>query len=271
MEFFNSATEVVKSIKNPKVKNFGHLQKARERKKQNLFIVEGRKEIERALNAGYELTQVFYCPEILDPSFFYDLGMNNPRNILLNEVSREVYNHIAYRKDAEGVTGWAVPRLHTLRELKPGRNPLILVLESVEKPGNLGAILRTADAAGLDAVIISDPQTDIYNPNVIRASLGAVFTVPVGIATTHETIIWMKNLHISIICTSLTSIVPYTQVNFALPSAIVMGTEATGLTDTWLKASDQNVIIPMRGEVDSMNVSVSAGIVIFEALRQRRK
>lgn len=271
MEIPNPLSEVISSVKNPKVKNFTHLQKARERKKQNMFVVEGRKEIERAVKAGYVFSQLFYCPEILDTTFFNSIREKMDTKVILSEVTRDVYNYITYRDDVEGITGWAVPRQHPLEELVPGKNPLILVLESIEKPGNLGAILRTCDAAGLDAVIICDPQTDIYNPNVVRSSLGAVFTVPIAIAPTNETILWLKSQHISILCTSLTAIRPYTQINLSVPSAIVMGTEATGLSDIWLETSDRNIIIPMHGQVDSMNVSVSAGIVIFEALRQRKK
>ncbi|MBR9999119.1 MAG: RNA methyltransferase [Cyclobacteriaceae bacterium] len=266
-----SAFEKITSTANLKIKNFQHLQKARERKKQHLFVVEGTKEIEMAINAGYNFSQFFYCPEILNPAFFDLIREKLGEKVIVNEVTRDVYNHISYREDAEGITGWAVPWPHALLDLKPGRNPLVLVLESVEKPGNLGAILRTADAAGLDAVIICDPQTDIYNPNVIRSSLGAVFTVPIGIASTQETIIWLKEYHMAIFCTSLTASIPYTNINFSVPSAIVMGSEATGLSVNWLKFSDRNIIIPMKGKVDSMNVSVSAGIVIFEALRQRKQ
>lgn len=271
MEYYNPSTEAISSVRNLKIKNFGHLQKARERNRQNLFVVEGRKEVKRALKAGYEFTQIFYCSDILEPAFFHEMEIRFPEETGFNQVTREVYNHIAYRNDVEGIIGWAVPRQHALQELRLGNNPLIMVLESVQKPGNLGAILRTADAAGLDALVVCDPQTDVYNPNVVRSSLGAVFTVPVGIATTQETIVWLKSHHISIICTSLTASIPYTQMNFSVAAAIVMGTEDTGLSDNWLKASDRNVIIPMRGLVDSLNVSVSAGIVIFEALRQRRK
>lgn len=271
MESYNPSTEVISSIRNPKIKNFSHLQKARERNRQNLFVVEGRKEVKRALTAGYEFTQVFYCPDILDPVFLHERVINFQGETGLNQVTQEVYNHIAYRNDVEGIIGWAVPREHTLQELRLGNNPLILVLESVEKPGNLGAILRTADAAGLDALIVCDPQTDIYNPNVVRSSLGAVFSLQVGIATTQEAIAWMKSQRLSIVCTSLTASIPYTQMNFSVPVAIVLGTESTGLSDTWLKASDRNVIIPMHGQVDSLNVSVSAGIMIFEAIRQRQQ
>jgi TrmH family RNA methyltransferase len=264
-------TDIISSVKNPKVKNFRNLQNARDRKKQNLFVVEGKKEIKRTIDAGYKFNQLFYCPEILEKAFLNTISELITDEVILNEVTREVYNHITYRKNAEGITGWGIPRQHALKALKPGIKPLILVLERVEKPGNLGAMLRTADAAGLDAVIICDPLTDIYNPNVIRSSLGAVFTVPIGIATSPETIIWLKEHHITILCTLLAASIPYTRVDFSAPSAIVMGTEATGLSSTWLKAADRNIIIPMYGQVDSMNVSVSAGIVIFEALRQRKQ
>jgi len=269
MERRNYSAEVIQSIKNEKIKNFARLQGSRERKKQNLFIVEGEREVERAMRAGYKFSHLFYCPEILGPEFLKTIRETMEEAVIFNEVTREVYNHITYRKNSEGITGWGIRRSHSLHDLKLRKNPLLLVLERVEKPGNLGGVLRTADAAGLDAVIICDPQTDIYNPNVVRSSLGAVFTVPIGMATSPETIIWLKAHHISILCTSLTAPIPYTLMNFSVPSAIVMGTEATGLSTTWLKASDRNIIIPMQGKVDSMNVSVSAGIVIFEALRQR--
>jgi len=264
-------SEIIKSIRNPRIKNFIQLQKGRERKKQQLFVVEGAREIHMALDARYSFSHLFYCPAILGPDTFKKIIEKIGQKVILSEITSEIYQHIAYRKTSEGVIGWAVPQKHTLNKIRLAVNPLVLVIESVEKPGNLGAILRTADAAGLDSVIICDPQTDIYNPNVIRSSLGAVFTVPIGLASSAETILWLKDHHMSIICTSLKALVPYTQINFSVPSAIVMGTEATGLSTTWLKASDRNIIIPMRGQVDSLNVSVSAGIVIFEAIRQRKK
>lgn len=263
--------ETITSTKNPKIKNFQQLQKSRERKKQGLFIVEGKKEIEMAMNAGYLFDQVFYCPGILGPGYMDKIQPVMEGNPGINEVTHEVYNHIVYRKDVEGITAWAVPRTHKLTEIILRKNPLVLVLDRVEKPGNLGGMLRTAEAAGLDAVILCDPQTDIYNPNVIRSSLGTVFTVKIGVAGFQETIFWLKDHPMSIVCTDLTAMIPYTSMNFTVPCAIVMGTEADGLSKNWLKISDRNVIIPMRGKVDSMNVSVSAGIMIFEALRQRRK
>ncbi len=145
------------------------------------------------------------------------------------------------------------------------------MIEGVEKPGNLGAILRSADASGIDAVIVSDPQIDVYNPNVIRSSIGCIFTVPLGVADTPTTIDWLKQKNVAIHCAALTASEPYTTVDFTNPSAIVMGTEATGLTDQWLESSDQNIIIPMHGVADSMNVSTSAAVILFEAIRQRNQ
>ena len=150
------------------------------------------------------------------------------------------------------------------------KNPLLLILESVEKPGNLGAILRTADAAGVDAVIVCDQQTDLYNSNVIRSSLGCIFTIPVFVGSSAEVIDLLKANEIKIYCTSLLASVPYYTIDFTISAAIIMGAEATGLTPIWLDHSDQNIVIPMRGNVDSLNVSTSAAIVIFEAMKQRR-
>jgi TrmH family RNA methyltransferase len=154
--------------------------------------------------------------------------------------------------------------------LKLSASPLILVLESVEKPGNLGAILRTADAAGVDAVIVCDPQTDFYNPNVIRSSVGCAFTVPVAVSTTDEAIAWLRKNRVRMLATHLEASQPYDQSDLTRPTAIVMGTESTGLSDKWVKAADARIIIPMHGKVDSMNVSVSAAVVVFEAIRQRK-
>ncbi|MDP4207104.1 MAG: RNA methyltransferase, partial [Bacteroidota bacterium] len=184
-------------------------------------------------------------------------------------VSRDVYEKIAYRENSGGIVALARPRQHQLEDIPLSNVPLLLVLESVEKPGNLGALLRTADAAGLDGVIVCDPQTDLYNPNVVRSSIGCLFSVPVAICNSSEAIEWMRTKGITIYCTYLQAAVPYHTVDFKRPSAIVMGTEADGITPLWVKAADQNIIIPMRGDADSMNVSTSAAVVVFEACRQR--
>lgn len=217
-----------------------------------------------AVRAGYKIEHFIRCPEILsDPD-----QIQQPTEEWL--ISKEIFARLAVRENSGGLLAVARLRDHGLDKIQLKKNPLVIVLESVEKPGNLGAVLRTADAAGVDAVIVCDPHTDLYNPNIIRSGLGSLFTVPVGLCTTIEAITFLRTKDISIYATYLEASVPYDTVDFCKPSAIIMGTESTGLSEEWLKASDQNIIIPMFGSVDSMNVSVSAAIVTFEAVRQRR-
>lgn len=257
---------LITSIQNPKIKSLLTLEKPRERRKQCLFIIEGKKEIRMALEAGYRIGNIFFCEEMITVS---EMGSDLAEDKLLIPVSKEVFNKIAIRENSGGVIAVGEMKLHRLDQIKLTSSPLLLVLESVEKPGNLGALLRTADAAGVDAVIICDPQTDFYNPNVIRSSVGCVFTKQIASATSDETIEWLKKNNVNIYCTDLTASKPYHQIDFTSSSAIIMGTEATGLSDTWLKNADANIIIPMQGKIDSMNVSTAAAVVIFEACRQR--
>ena len=259
----------ITSAQNPRIKNFVHLQKARERKAQNVFVVEGEKEYCRAIEYNYQFTGIFVCFELIPEHHFKNISSGVNRNAEVFPVSKEVFEKIAYREGSGGIIALARPKSHGLADLKLSEKPLVLVLESVEKPGNLGALLRTADAAGVDAVIVCDPQTDIYNPNVVRSSIGCLFSVPLAVCNSLEAISWMKQHEISIYCTYLKAAVPYTEVDFTRASAIVMGTEADGITDQWVEAADQNIIIPMRGSADSMNVSTSAAVVVFEACRQR--
>jgi TrmH family RNA methyltransferase len=219
-----------------------------------------------AVEAGYQIQNVFFCEEIISAQELIEFKLNDR---FLIPVSREVFDKIAVRESSGGMIAVAEQKSHRLDGIKLGKNPLLLVLESVEKPGNLGAVLRTADAAGVDAVIICDPQTDFYNPNVIRSSVGCVFTKQIASATSEETISWLKKNNISIFCTYLQASKPYYETDFKAPSAIIMGTEATGLSDGWVKNATANIIIPMQGVIDSMNVSTAAAVVIFEALRQR--
>lgn len=261
--------DLITSAQNPRIKNFAHLQKARERRVQNVFIVEGDKEYARAIEFGYEFSSVFVCFDLISEAYFKALSSGVNSNAEVFPVSKEAFDKIAYREGSGGIIALARPKSHTLADLKPAQNPLLLVLEAVEKPGNLGAILRTADAAGVDAVIVCDPQTDIYNPNVVRSSIGCLFSVPLAVCTSEEAISWMKSKNIAIFSTYLKAAVPYTEVDFTRPSAIVMGTEADGITDLWVNASTQNIIIPMQGSADSMNVSTATSVVVFEACRQR--
>jgi RNA methyltransferase, TrmH family len=256
----------ITSTQNPKVKNLLALEKPRERRKQCLFVVEGKKEIGLALKAGYKIGNLFFCEDIISRKELESLGADDK---LLIPVSKEVFDKIAVRENSGGVLAVAEQKTHRLSEIKLKANPLVLILESVEKPGNLGAILRTADAAGVDAVIICDPQTDFYNPNVIRSSIGCLFTVQTASASSEETLKWLKQNDIRIYCTYLRASQQYHLIDYKLPCAIVMGTEATGLSDVWVNASTANIIIPMQGEIDSMNVSTATAVVVFEAKRQR--
>jgi TrmH family RNA methyltransferase len=180
-----------------------------------------------------------------------------------------VFNKIAYRESTGGIIALVEQKQHQLSDLRLGKNPLLLILEGVEKPGNLGAMLRTADAAAVDAVIICDERVDFYNPNVIRSSVGCVFTNQIAASPSDKTIHWLKQNNIQILCTYLMASMTYTEVDFTKPSAIVMGTESLGLSEQWIENSTQNLIIPMQGKIDSMNVSTAAAVVIFEASRQR--
>jgi len=262
--------KTISSLQNPLIKNLLLLQeKPRERKEQNLIVIEGVKEVGLALTAGYTVTELFCCRELIPDDDLNKLIAFSTSLLDLTEVPITIYNRIAYRKDHEGVIALANPKRILFSDLKLKPSPLLLVLESVEKPGNLGALLRTADAANLDAVIICDPQTDIYNPNAIRSSIGCIFTMPVVTSTTSETIEWLKSKNIRMFGTALTATSFYHETDLSGPAAIIMGSEAYGLSQEWLDKSDELIKIPMNGKIDSMNVSASAAIVVFEALRQR--
>jgi RNA methyltransferase, TrmH family len=262
-------TNQINSVLNPFVKQLVQLKyKSRERKKSGLFLIEGEREITLALKGGYDIDTILFYPEI-----FSEKQLNDLTNKQLNaiEVSKEVYQKLAYRETTEGVIAVAKTKDLSIKSISLNTaNPLILVAEAPEKPGNIGALLRTADAANVDAVIIANPKTDLYNPNIIRSSVGCVFTNKITTGSTQEIISFLKENNICIICAELQASVEYHTQDFTKPTAIIVGTEATGLSDEWLQNATQNIIIPMQGEIDSMNVSVAAGILIFEAVRQRR-
>jgi TrmH family RNA methyltransferase len=261
----------ITSIKNPRIKELLDLQsKPAARRKHKLFIVEGRKEIFRAAGAGYRLVSLWYCPDIGEGAYLDEILVAFQPGELI-EVTPAVYAKIAYRGSTEGLVAVASTRELHLDNIRLGPNPLILVAEAIEKPGNLGALLRSADAAGVDAVLVGDPLVDLYNPNVVRSSIGTLFTSQVVADSTGNIIAWLREKGICIYATALSASVCYDEVDYTIPCALVMGTEATGLTPAWLEASDKNIIIPMRGNADSLNVSVTAAIVLFEACRQRRR
>lgn len=258
----------ITSVQNKLVKELFQLrEKSRLRKKTNTFLIEGQREISLAVKGSYEIEKIFFVPDLFSVEQLDELNITAERIA----ISDEVYSKLALRDSTEGVIALAKGKSISLNELKFDKeNPLILIGESIEKPGNVGALLRTADAANIDAVIISEAKSDFYNPNVIRSSVGCVFTNNIVSTTNDELIPWLKEKGIKVFSAALSASKPYTEVDFKGPSAIVVGTEATGLSDKWLNASDQNIIIPMEGEIDSMNVSVSAAIILFEAKRQRK-
>ncbi|MBX2827165.1 MAG: RNA methyltransferase [Flavobacteriaceae bacterium] len=262
----------ISSIQNPLVKQISQLmEKSRERKKQGLFVIEGYREIKLALAGKYSLNTLLYCKEIITDADLLSLQADLNENTALIEVSKEVYEKLAYRGSTEGVIAIAKSKNLSLDRLSfENNNPLILVAEAPEKPGNIGAILRTADAAKVDAVIIANPKTDLYNPNILRSSVGCAFTNAIALGTTEDIIQFLKENNIAIYCAILQEAVPYHEQDYTPASAIVVGTEAEGLSQAWRENSTQNIIIPMQGAIDSMNVSVAAGILIFEAKRQRQ-
>ncbi|OIP03930.1 MAG: rRNA methyltransferase [Bacteroidetes bacterium CG2_30_32_10] len=261
--------ELISSSQNSKIKNILSLQKSSERRSQNLFVVEGLREIKLALEASHLLHSIFICKEIIGVAKYSELKQLIKSPIVEYEISKPIFEKIAYRENSDGIIALAVSKVITLENIKLRVNPLIIVLEAIEKPGNIGAILRTADAANVDAVIICNPKTDIYNPNVIRSSVGCLFTNQVVACTTEEAIDWLRKQNISIFPTHLNAKEFYHQVDFKQPSAIIMGTEDRGLSNKWLASDFKQIKIPMNGKIDSMNVSNATAIVIFEAMRQR--
>lgn len=260
--------KIIRSTHNTFIKQLIQLKdKSRERKKKGLFLVEGEREISLALKGGYEFETILFYSDL-----FSEKQLNDFTNQHINciDISKDVYQKLAYRDTTEGILAVTKSKNHAINDLVFNtEKPLILVAEAPEKPGNIGALLRTADAANVDAVIIANPKTDLYNPNIIRSSVGCVFTKQIAIGTTSEIISFLKAKHINIYCAALQTSVEYTTQDYTEATAIVVGTEATGLSDEWLNNATQNIIIPMQGEIDSMNVSVAAGILIFEAVRQR--
>ena len=266
-------TETITSAQNQKIKTLLELQdKSKVRRKEGLFVVEGRRELLHCMEAGYEPYSLFVCPDIICRTELEEIinaaESKAPRCSCV-EIPLHLYDKIAYRGGTEGVIAELHCKEMTLESLELKDNPLVVVLESVEKPGNLGAVLRSADASGVDAVIVCDPLTDMYNPNLIRSSIGAIFTVPVATASSEDTIKWIKDNNIKIYTAQLQDSEWYYDTDMKGGTAIVMGTEATGLTDSWRKVADAHIKIPMLGKLDSLNVSVSAAILMFEAVRQR--
>ncbi len=259
----------ITSTQNPYVKDLLKLQeKSRERKKKGLFIIEGKREISLAIAANYKFDTVLYLEGLISEQEVLHLFNDNINRI---QISKEVYQKLAYRDSTEGIIAVTKSKNFSLENIIFEReNPLILVAEGVEKPGNIGALLRTADAANIDAVFIANPKSDVYNANIIRSSVGCVFTNQIAVGTSEEIITFLQDNNIKIYATTLQNSNEYYKENYTEASAIVVGTEANGLTEAFREKATQNINIPMQGKIDSMNVSVAAAIVLFEAKRQRK-
>ena len=259
---------MIHSIQNPFIKDILKLQeKSSERRKKGLFIIEGRRELSLALKSNYEVVSFLFDPSSFGTELIAEYDISNEKMI---QVSKEVYQKLAYRKSTEGIIAIVKSKGFDLNSIHFKNNtPLVLVLENIEKPGNIGAILRTADAANLDAVFIANPKTDMFNPNIIRSSIGCVFTNQIAIGSSEKICEFLKENNFNIFSATLQNSNAYHKNNYTLSTALVVGTEATGLTDIWRVNATQNINIPMQGKIDSMNVSVAAAIVIFEAKRQR--
>lgn len=258
----------ISSSQNPLIKQLFQLkEKSRERKKNGQFLIEGKRELSLAIKGNFKIEKLLFYPDLFSES---EAKALSHYGIEIIEISKEVYQKLAHRDTTEGVIALANTKSHHISNLKIDNNtPLILVAEAPEKPGNIGALLRTADAANVDAVIIANPKTDLYNPNIVRSSVGCVFTNTIATGTTSEIIDFLNQNNINIYSAILQEAIAYHTQDFTSASAIVVGTEAIGLSNEWRNASKQNIIIPMQGAIDSMNVSVAAGILVFEAKRQR--
>jgi TrmH family RNA methyltransferase len=259
----------ISSIQNPYIKELIKLQeKSRERKKKGLFLVEGAREISLVMNTDYKINTVLFIKE--NHSNNQDILTNLPDSVELIEISKEVYQKLAYRETTEGILAVIESKGFALSNLKfNNKSPLIMVMQGIEKPGNIGAMLRTADAANVDAVLIADPKTDMYNPNIIRSSVGCLFTNQIAVDSSENIIDFLQQNDINIYSATLQNSNAYYEEDYTKASAIVVGTEATGLTQIWRDKATQNINIPMQGQIDSMNVSVACAIAIFEAKRQR--
>lgn len=263
---------LITSSHNAKIKEILLLQeKHSAREKEKRFVVEGLREVVECVNNGFKIISVFYCPSIIDEHLLAPIISYTEKSIFF-EITDSLYNRIAYRGSTEGIIALVESKTISIESLELTKDePFIIVAEGIEKPGNIGAILRTADACGADAILLCDCMTDLYNPNLIRASLGGVFSQKIVCCSSKSAIKWLKEKKIAIYTAQLQDSSLYYDVDMKRACAIVVGNEANGLTQQWRDASDKKILIPMMGRLDSLNVSVSTAILSYEALRQRHQ
>ncbi len=260
----------ITSLQNQRVKSAVRLRDRRGRQDQQRIIIDGAREIERALDAGCEILELFVRQEEVFPAAIELLQLKaDAHGAEIIPVTHQVFGKLAFGNRAEGVVAVARPPHKTLDDLQLGPAPLVAVLEGIEKPGNVGAVLRSADGAGVDAVIVVDGATDLYNPNTIRASLGTAFTMPLMAAPASTTLDWLRRNHFRILTARVDARTSYTRATYQGPTAVVLGSEAYGLSDVWQGDQITPIFLPMRGAADSLNVSVTAALLFYEGLRQR--
>ena len=260
----------ITSVNNPRVKRALRLRDRRGRNRQRRIIVDGVRECRRAIESGLADVELFICPKYLDDDQLAAVDQLSADETLTRlRVTEDVFRKMAYGHRAEGIILVANQPSTALQDIQLGENPIVAVLEHVEKPGNLGAVIRTADAAGIAAVVVVDGGTDLYNPNSIRASLGAIFRMPIAAATADQAIDWLRSRQLRLFTARVDGAVDYRTVDFRQPAAIVLGSESLGLSDKWRDGDMQPISIPMHGIVDSLNVAASAAILFYEAVRQR--
>lgn len=268
----NRSSEVIRSKQNEKVKTLIKLrEKKLLREAVGQFLIEGFKELHEALNANIKVIEIYYCPSFFQGSEFRELlAQAQKKGAILHEVSSEIFEKIAFREGPDGLLGIGETWSATLEDLKLSDNPLIFVVETVEKPGNLGNMIRSAEAAGADALIVCEPLIDIFNPNVVRASRGMVFNLPIAVASNEAVLAFLNKHAIQIIATTPHASQMYWEADMSIPTAIFVGNERNGLSDFWLKHQKaQKVKIPLNGKGDSLNAATAGVIVLYEALRQR--
>ena len=256
----------ITSLHNPTVKNLVKLRQRRARDRQHLMLIDGARALRLALHNAFPVTTIYVAEEVVHTHADL-LQRARDTGVALQEVSAAVFHKIGYGDNPDGVLGVAAQPRVELTALPSRGLPLYVVTEGLEKPGNLGAILRSVDAAGVTGLIVCDSQTDIWNPNVVRASQGAFCTVPIAIASAPEVLDWLRQRHIQILVATPSARQCYTAIDLRLPSALIMGAEHTGVSPIW--HSDLSIRIPMAGQVDSLNVAQAAAILLFEAVRQR--
>lgn len=262
-------SEIITSQQNQRVKDAIKLRDRRGREKLQRIIIDGVREIGRALRANLAWDEAFVCERMLDEGASAVFAQLQSAHAQMLQVTPPVFAKLAYGGRSEGIVAIAKTPRRDLDGLELGPAPIVAVLEGIEKPGNVGAVVRTADAAGIDAVLLASPQTDPFNPNTIRASQGAIFTLPVAAGESVEVRSWLQKRQFRLLAARVDGMVDYREADFHGPVAIVLGSEAGGLTDAWRGANITDVRLPMLGEIDSLNVSVTAGVLFYEALRQR--